>query len=80
MDVVERDDAYEIIAEMPGLDEKNVEIKLSSGNLVIKGKKEEKEKSRSSTTGQALWLLPANFPHSRGRRSRQIDANFKKGC
>src|SRR6516162_887633 len=37
IDFVERDKAYEVTAELPGLDEKNIEVKLSNGVLTIKG-------------------------------------------
>jgi len=47
VDIAETDKAFEISAELPGLDEKNIEVKLSNGNLVITGeKKEEKEEKR----------------------------------
>src|SRR6516164_8010007 len=41
VDLVERDNAFEVTAELPGLDEKNIEVKLSNGVLTIKGQKEE---------------------------------------
>src|SRR5512132_4072289 len=44
VDVVESEKAYEINAELPGMDEKNIEVKVSDGVLTIKGeKREEKE-------------------------------------
>lgn len=39
VDFVERDNEYEITAELPSLDEKNVEAKLSNGMLAISGEK-----------------------------------------
>lgn len=49
VDVVENDDAFEITAEVPGLDEKNIEVKLSNGMLSIRGEKsEEKEQKEKS--------------------------------
>src|SRR5437899_10567179 len=36
IDFVERDNAFEITAELPGLDEKNIEVKLVNGILTIK--------------------------------------------
>jgi HSP20 family protein len=44
VDVVEKDDTYEVMADVPGFDEKNIEIKLVDGTLCIKGeRKSEKE-------------------------------------
>ena len=44
VDVVNKEKAYEITAELPGMDESNIEVKVSDGTLTIKGeKKEEKE-------------------------------------
>jgi HSP20 family protein len=50
MDIVEKDGAYEITAELPGLEAKDIDILLSDGMLTIKGEKhqekEEKTKGR----------------------------------
>jgi len=47
VDVAESEKAYEVTAELPGMDEKNIEVNLSNGNLTIKGeKKEEKEEKK----------------------------------
>jgi HSP20 family protein len=44
VDVSEKDKEFEISAELPGMSEKDIEVKVSNGNLMIKGeKKEEKE-------------------------------------
>jgi HSP20 family protein len=44
VDITESERAYEITAELPGLDEKNIEVSVANGGLTIKGeKKEEKE-------------------------------------
>ncbi len=39
VDVAEKDKEYEITAELPGLDENNVEVKFAEGMLTIKGEK-----------------------------------------
>ena len=48
VDFVENDKAFEVHADLPGLDEKNIEVKVANGVLTIKGQKaedkEEKEK------------------------------------
>ena len=41
MDVVEKADSYEITAELPGLSENDIEVKLSNHSLVIMGEKTE---------------------------------------
>jgi HSP20 family molecular chaperone IbpA len=44
MDLVEKDGAFEITAELPGLEERNVEVKVANNMLTIRGeKREEKE-------------------------------------
>ncbi len=43
VDVIESEKAYEITAELPGMDEKNIEVKVANGNLTIKGEKQEEK-------------------------------------
>ncbi|MGB3390134.1 MAG: Hsp20/alpha crystallin family protein [Pseudaminobacter sp.] len=82
VDLVEKDNDYEITAELPGLDEKNVEIKLSNHTLTIKGEKseekEEKQKDyylseRRYGSFQRSFLLPE------GVDADKIEATFAKG-
>ena len=47
VDVADTANTYEITAELPGIDEKNVEVKYADGVLTIKGeKKDEKEEKK----------------------------------
>src|SRR5258708_12854138 len=49
VDVVESEKAYEIKAEMPGMDEKNIEVKVANGNLTTKRKKhKDKQKKKKA--------------------------------
>src|SRR5690606_15042751 len=43
VDIVESDKAYELMAELPGVDEKNIEVKLANGVLTIRGEKREEK-------------------------------------
>jgi HSP20 family protein len=43
IDLVEQDKAFQMTAEMPGLDEKNIEVNVANGVLTIKGQKEEEK-------------------------------------
>jgi HSP20 family protein len=82
VDVTETDKAYEIAAELPGMDEKNIEVKFADGVLTIKGEKqdekEEKEKDyylreRSFGSFQRTFQVPE------GVDTDKIEASFKKG-
>jgi HSP20 family protein len=82
VDIAESDKAYEITAELPGMDEKNIEVKLSNGGLTIKGEKqEEKEKKekgyylqeRHFGSFQRYLRLPE------GVDTDKIEASFKNG-
>ena len=39
VDITEKDTAYEVTAELPGMDEKNLDVTVSNGMLTIKGEK-----------------------------------------
>lgn len=43
-DLVENDGDYRLTVELPGMEEKNVEVEVDGGMLTIKGEKEEKKK------------------------------------
>jgi len=82
VDLVEKDKEYQITAELPGLDEKNVEVKLSNGSLIICGEKkeqrEEKDKGyflseRRYGSFRRAFRVPENV------EADKIDASFAKG-
>ena len=82
MDLVEKDDAYEITAELPGLDEKNVEIKLSNHTLTIKGEKNEVKEDKQKDYYQSerrYGSFQRSFQLPEGVDADKIDANFAKG-
>ena len=47
MDIVEKDKAFEVTAELPGLDAKNIDLQLSDGMLTIKGEKQEEKEEKT---------------------------------
>ena len=48
VDIVEKDNAYEVTADVPGLDDKSIEVQVLNGSLWIKGerKSEREEKQK----------------------------------
>jgi HSP20 family protein len=82
VDIVEKDNAYEITADLPGLDEKNVEVQVINGNLTIKGeKKEEKEEKKKDyyLKERHFGSFARSFGVPEGVDVNKIEANFKKG-
>ena len=82
VDLAEKEDRYEITAELPGIDEKNVEIKLSNHTLTIKGeKKEEKEEKDKDyyLSERRYGSFQRSFQVPEGVDADKIDASFTKG-
>lgn len=82
MDLVEKDEVYEITAELPGLNEKDVEIRLSNHTLTIRGEKsEEKEEQRKDyhLSERRYGSFQRSFQLPAGIDVDKIDASFVKG-
>jgi HSP20 family protein len=82
VDIVEKDYAFEIRADLPGMDEKNVEVQLANGNLTIKGERtEEKEEKKKDYYLQERHYgsFQRSFGIPEGVDADKIEANFKKG-
>ena len=82
VDVAEKDEECEITAELPGLDEKNIEVKLANGTLTIKGeKKEEKEEKQKDyyLSERSYGSFIRSFQLPEGVDEGKIEASFVKG-
>ncbi len=82
MDLAEKDDSYEITAELPGMDEKNVEIKLSNHTLTIKGEKSEEKEDRQKDyylSERRYGSFQRSFQIPEGIDADKIVASFAKG-
>ena len=82
LDVAESDKAYEIAVELPGVEEKDLDVSVSEGVLAIKGEKrsesEESEKNyhrveRSYGSFERRLTLPNEID------AEKIDAGFTNG-
>jgi len=82
VDVAEKESAFEITAELPGMKEKDIEVTLSNGGLLIRGEKkaekEEKKKDyylheRNYGSFERYFTLPD------GVAADQISASFENG-
>ena len=82
VDVAEGENAYEITAELPGMDEKNIEVSVVNGGLTIKGeKKDEKEEKNKDyyVSERRYGAFERYFRLPEGVDSDKIEANFRKG-
>jgi HSP20 family protein len=82
VDLVEKDREFQITAELPGLDEDDVEVLVSGGVLTIRGRKREQRDERRGETYvserrygsfQRCFQMPADVNPDR------IQATFHKG-
>jgi HSP20 family protein len=48
VDIVERDAAYEITADLPGMEEKDIEVKAVNGTLTITGERQEQKEEKKN--------------------------------
>jgi HSP20 family protein len=82
VDVTEKDDAYEVTAELPGMDENGIEVKLADGMLTIKGeKKEEKEEEKKDyrVSERRYGMFQRSLQVPEGVDIDKVAANFAKG-
>jgi HSP20 family protein len=82
VDVVESEKAYEITAELPGMDEKNVEVKVANGTLTIKGEKQEEKEEKKKDyylRERNFGSFERSFSVPEGVDADKIEASFKKG-
>ena len=73
---------YEITAELPGMDESNIDVKFADGVLTIKGeKKEEKEEKKKDyyLSERRFGSFQRSFPVPESVDANKIEAKFVNG-
>ncbi len=82
VDITETEKAYEVTAELPGMDEKNIEVKVVNGNLMIKGEKQEEKEEKKKDYylhERRFGSFERCFQVPDGVDADKIEASFKKG-
>jgi len=82
IDIVEKDKAFEVTAELPGLDAKNIDLQLSENVLTIKGEKQEEKEEKTkdryvSERRYGSFRRSLQVPGSVD--ADKIEASFKSG-
>ena len=90
VDAIEKDDVFEVTADLPGVDEKNIEVKLSGDVLTIKGEREERKEEKKKDyyvserqfgVFERSFQVPENVESRQDRRllqKRRIDGHSSK--
>jgi HSP20 family protein len=82
VDLAEKDGEFAITAELPGLDEKNVEVKLSNGTLTISGEKKDERENKEKDyyfSERRYGSFKRSFRVPDGVDADKIEAAFDKG-
>jgi HSP20 family protein len=81
IDIVEKEKAYEVTAELPGLDVKNIDLQLSDNMLRIKGEKQEEkeEKGKDRYVSERYGSFRRSLQVPVGVDADKIEASFKGG-
>lgn len=82
VDVSETEKAYAITAELPGVDEKNIEVNVQDGVLTIKGEKREEKEEKSKNrylSERSYGSFQRMFGLPKGTDESKVDASFHNG-
>jgi len=81
-DVVETDNAIEVSVELPGMEEKDIDVSLSDDTLTIKGEKqvERKEEKKGYYVSERTYgSVYRSIPLPVGVNTDEAEAKFKNG-
>ncbi len=81
-DVVETENEFQITAELPGMDEKDIELTLSDDLLTIKGEKSEEREEKEKDyylSERRFGSFRRSFRLPEGVNADKISAEFSKG-
>lgn len=82
VDVAETDAAYEVTAELPGMEEKDLEVSVADGTLTLKGEKKverEEKKKDYHLTERSYGSFRRTFRVPESVEVDKISAGFAKG-
>ncbi|MBN2030540.1 Hsp20/alpha crystallin family protein [bacterium] len=82
IDMIETDKDIKITAELPGLDNKDIDITLSNNILILRGEKQKEKEEKGSNTihvERRYGAFQRDIPLHSEIESDQINAVFKNG-
>lgn len=81
-DLSEDDERFELTVELPGMTEKDLEVTVAEGALLVKGEKKEEKETREKDfhlTERSFGSVRRRFPLPPGVDSDKMDASFSSG-
>lgn len=81
-DISENDTEYSVVAELPGIDEKDLDVTLTDGILTIKGEKKQETEEKGETyhrIERRHGSFQRSFRMPEGIQGDKIDATYKDG-
>jgi HSP20 family protein len=83
VDIEEAEDKYVIKADLPGVDKKNIDVKLENGVLSIRGEKQTEKETGKGTKRHRTERFHGTFARSftlpEAVKSDKVDASYKDG-
>ena len=82
IDIVEQDKSYQVTAELPGMGEKDIDVKFADGVLTIKGEKKEESEEKQKDyyrSERRFGAFQRSFRVPDGVEADKIEANVKDG-
>jgi HSP20 family protein len=82
VDIVEHDKGYQVTAELPGMEEKDIDVKFADGVLTIKGEKKEESEEKQKDyyrSERRFGAFQRSFGVPDGIEPDKIEATVKNG-
>ena len=82
VDIVEKDNAYKVSAELPGIAASDIDVKFSDGMLTISGEKQEEKEEKKKDyflSERRYGSFKRSFRVAEGVDADKIEASFKNG-
>lgn len=78
MDVSETDKEIQVTAELPGVDQKDIEITMSGSDLLIKGEKKSEREEKKEEEGRTYHRVERSFGSFQRRLSLPYEVDASK--
>lgn len=82
VNIAEKDKSFEITAELPGLDPKNIDVTVRNGNIVIKGEKQDQKEEKAADyylQERRFGSFERSFALPEAVDAGKVEATFKNG-